>query len=202
MPRSSTARARLIDSASQVIHERSYATASIDELCAAAGVTKGSFYYFFPSKRDLALAAIDARWAHAQTAILEPAFAPDVEPLERIVRFFHCAAEHQRGPVLHGCPFGNLAIEVSTQDTIIRDTVRDVFDGYCRYFEAALHEAAASGAVRTSSVPDAARALLAYFQGALLLAKTHNDATLIDELADRALDLVGAQHDPRREESA
>jgi TetR/AcrR family transcriptional regulator, transcriptional repressor for nem operon len=196
MPRTSTARARLIDSASRLIHASTYAAASVDNVCADAGVRKGSFYYFFPTKRDLVLAAIDDRWERAQTTILEPAFAADVEPLERIVRFFHRAAEHQRGEVVLGCPFGNLAIEVSTQDEAIRDRVRVVLDGHRHYFEDALCEASASGSIPVGDIPQQAMALLAYFQGAMLLAKTHNDPRIIHNLADHALALVGAAARP------
>ena len=190
MPRVSTARSRLVASARRRIHASSYAAASVEDLCADAGVQKGSFYYFFPSKRDLALAAIDDQWANTQATILEPAFASDVEPLARIARFFHAVADHQRGRVVRGCPFGNLAAELGTQDRAIRDRIRRVFDGYQAYFEQALREAAAGGSLPEVDVPSAARALLAYFQGALLLAKTHNDARVIDTLADHALNLA------------
>ena len=46
------------------------------------------------------LAAIDDQWANTRAAILEPAFALDVEPLERIARFFRSVADHQRGDVV------------------------------------------------------------------------------------------------------
>ena len=190
MPRSSTARTRLVESAGARIHASSYATATVEDLCADAGVQKGSFYYFFPSKRDLALAAVDDQWASTRATILEPAFAPDVEPLERIARFFRSVADHQRDDVVLGCPFGNLAAELGTQDPVIRNRVRQVFAGYQAYFEHALREAAADGKLRETDVPGVAQALLAYFQGALLLAKTRNDATIIDSLADHAVKLV------------
>jgi len=195
MPRTSSARGRLIDSAGHLIYASSYAAVSVDDLCAAAGVRKGSFYYFFPSKRDLALAAIDERWARARATILEPAFAPDIPPFERIVRFFHRAAANQRGAVVRGCPFGNLALEVSTQDKVIRDRVRSVFDGYRGYFEAALREAVASGSIHDQDIRATAEAILACFQGAMLLAKTHNDPHIIDKLADRLRALLGATED-------
>jgi TetR/AcrR family transcriptional regulator, transcriptional repressor for nem operon len=195
MPRTSTARARLIDSASRLIHESTYAAASVDDVCADAGVRKGSFYYFFPTKRELALAAIDDRWKRAQANILEPAFIPDVEPLARIVRFFHRVAQHQRGGVVLGCPFGNLALEVSTQDEAIRDRVRAVFEGYCGYFEGALREAAADGSAASGNFHERATALLAYFQGAMLLAKTYNDPNLIHSLADHARALAGGRRE-------
>ena len=138
MPRSSTARARLVDSAAARIHASSYATATVEDLCADAGVQKGSFYYFFPSKRDLALAAVDDQWAFARATILEPAFAPDVEPLERVARFFRSVADRQRTDVVLGCPFGNLAAELGTQDQVIRNRVGEVFAGYQAYFERTL----------------------------------------------------------------
>src|SRR5260370_9516105 len=148
MPRSSTARARLVESAGARIHASSYASATVEDLCADAGVQKGSFYYFFPSKRDLALAAVDDQWAVTRATILEPAFAPDVEPLERIARFFRSVADHQRADVVLGCPFGNLAAELGTQDHVIRDRVRQVFAGYQAYFERARREASADGCTK------------------------------------------------------
>ena len=194
MPRTSTARARLVESAGRRIHASSYAAASVEDLCADAGVQKGSFYYFFPSKRDLALAAIDEQWQNTRATILEPAFAPDVEPLARIARFFHMVAQRQRARVVRGCPFGNLVAELGTQDKVIRARVCKVFDGYQAYFERALRDAATSGSLPDFDIASAARALVAYFQGALLLAKTHNDAKIIDGLADHALSLAVGAH--------
>jgi len=43
-------------------------------------------------------------------------------------------ADHQRADVVLGCPFGNLAAELGTQDPVIRDRVREVFGGYQAYF--------------------------------------------------------------------
>jgi len=67
-----------------------------------------------------------------------------------------------------------------------------VFAGYQAYFEQALREAVADDCtkLRETDVLGVAQALLAYFQGALLLAKTRNDATIIDALADHAVKLV------------
>jgi len=190
MPRTSSARERLIDSACQLVHTRSYAATSVEDLCLAAGVQKGSFYHFFTAKHELMLAAIDRQWATACAEILEPAFLPDVPPLQRFTRFFHLAADRQRGELVRGCPFGNLAAEVGTLEASIRARVDEVFDGYLGYFETALRDVADAGLLESADVKPAAAVVLASFQGALLLAKTCNDPNLILQVGDQVARLL------------
>jgi TetR/AcrR family transcriptional repressor of nem operon len=137
MGRTSNAKDRLIETAVGLIRARSYTAVSVDDLCRHAGVRKGSFYHFFPSKRDLALAAMDAWWNGTRTEVLEPAFQPDVPPLQRIERAFRRAVAQQsriqeRTGRFQGCPFGNLAQELSTQDEVVREKLSATFAGSCR----------------------------------------------------------------------
>ena len=62
MGRVSDAKERLMEAVSELIWTGSYGGTTIDHICEKAGVKKGSFYYFFDSKADLALAAIDVGW--------------------------------------------------------------------------------------------------------------------------------------------
>lgn len=52
-----SARARLLDAAVETIRTKGYSATTVDELCAAAGVTKGAFFHHFDTKEDLAVAA-------------------------------------------------------------------------------------------------------------------------------------------------
>jgi TetR/AcrR family transcriptional repressor of nem operon len=180
------ARERLITSAIELIQARSYGAVSVDDLCTHAGVHKGSFYHFFPSKRDLLLAALDLEWERATETILEPAFGPDVPPLERVARFFDLFSDPRltdpagTGCVL-GCPFGNLAAEMGAQDPVIRARVQEVFAGICGYLDGALREAVADGTLAAVDTAAAARGLLAYYEGSMVLAKAANDAALIEQ---------------------
>ena len=81
MGRTSDARERLIHSAIELVHARSYADVGVNELCEHAGVKKGSFYHFFPSKRDLIVAALDDVAGWYDRDIFGPAFAPYLPPL-------------------------------------------------------------------------------------------------------------------------
>jgi TetR/AcrR family transcriptional repressor of nem operon len=195
--RTSDTRERLLSSGMRLIHARSYNDVTVDDICADAVVNKGSFYYYFPSKRDLAVAGIEAQWERTRATLLEPAFAADAPPLERIVRLFRMAAavhqaRYDTGGRVLGCAFGNLALELSTQDPIVLAALQKVFTGYHAYFTSALAEAQATGRIEVANIDDTAQALLALLEGALLLAKAGNDAGLIARLAPQALALIGA----------
>ena len=195
MGRTSNARQRLIQSAMGLFHSRSYADVGVNELCQHAGVKKGSFYHFFPSKQDLTLAALDAMSDLFDRLIGEPAFAQDVPPLERVQRFFELIYQYQlssaqnTGTML-GCPFGNLAVELSTQDEPIRLKVMQIFEIITGRLEHALEDAVASGVLPETDTAAAAQAILAYLEGVELLAKTRNDPDFIRAMAAKAVQLA------------
>ncbi len=198
MPRTSDAKEKLLDSALDLIHARSYADVSVQELCEHAGVKKGSFYHFFPSKRDLTLAALDRQWEIAKRTVWEPAFSKHLSPLKRIEQCFdrlfelQCGVKERTGHV-HGCPFGNLALELSTQDGVIRRKVDRIFGEVAAYFERALRDAVAAGEIPDQDAGTTAQTLVAYMEGVILLAKTRNDLNLIKRLRGGMLQrLVGS----------
>lgn len=198
MGRTSDARERLISTAVGMIRARSYAAVSVDDLCRGAGVRKGSFYHFFPSKRDLALAALDAWWDATRDEVLEPALAGDEPPLQRVEHIFERvvgqqARHKERGGHMQGCPLGNLALELSAQDEVIRERLEAIFERFAHYFERALDDARTSGDLPADAdVAAGARSLLAYLYGAMLLGKTADDVGLMRDLVRRALWLVRA----------
>src|ERR1043165_5961926 len=62
--RSEETRARIVESAIKLFSSRGYNTASVDEICEAAGISKGAFYHHFESKQALFLALLDG-WLQA-----------------------------------------------------------------------------------------------------------------------------------------
>src|SRR5579862_9210660 len=111
MGRTSNAKERLLQVAFDLIWEQSYGAVSVDDICDRAKVKKGSFYYFFPSKSDLAVAAYEEHWQHKRP-IHDQTFSPQVPPLERIENYCRQIYENQKdrkekfGRVL-GCPFAS-----------------------------------------------------------------------------------------------
>ena len=189
-------RQRIIDSARELIYARSYSDVGVQQICDNAGVKKGSFYHFFPSKRDLTLAVLDQFQVFFRDTILNRAFAADIPPLERIARFFSSIYEFQKqtkaatGHIL-GCPFGNIGCEMSTQDEALRSRVDAIFRASERPFEQALQAAIDCGDLPPNiDTAATARAMFAYAEGIMMYAKTRNDPELIRDLGQRALQLA------------
>jgi len=188
-------RQRIINAAQALIYQRSYNEVGVQEICDHAKVQKGSFYHFFPSKSDLALAVLDKSQTYICDEIISKSFNDDIPPLARIERFFntlyefHRQAKENSGRVF-GCPFGNLGSEMSTQDEGIRNKVDSIFSASEKPFEKALTEAVARGDLQTVDTAAMAKAIFAYAEGIMLYAKTCNDPELIRELGKRALQLT------------
>lgn len=192
-------RERILHTARELFHARSYADVGIKEICDSAQVQKGSFYHFFPSKRELAMAVIDDMaedWAHG---FIAEAFDRDLPPLERLdymidaAYYWQKAAKDLEGR-MPGCLFGNLALEISTRDEVLRAKLNAVFAKASSQFEETLDEAIEQGLIAPLDSAATAQAMLAYLEGMILLAKTRNDPEVIRELgpAIKTLRIGGA----------
>lgn len=183
----SDTRERLVATARDLVHAASYADVSVDDVCRAAGVNKGSLYHFFPSKNALGVAVLERNW-ELMSGLLDDAFAAPVPPLERIDRFVTSftgmmVAMREHLGATPGCPLGNLAAEFSAQDGEMRGRVRHVMDAYTGHVVGAVTEAQIRGDVRTGLDPRvAARSVVALIQGFAVLAKTEDDPAVLGDL--------------------
>jgi TetR/AcrR family transcriptional repressor of nem operon len=177
MPRRSDARERIVATAARLFLERSYQAVGIDELCKSADVRKGSFYHFFPSKSELGKSVIDL---HAQAFAKQLAGSPAMTPAQKLhaipeaIGRIQTALEAQFGRAV-GCPFGNFAAELSTTDDELRAHLAGKLGAMERQLAEVCREAADAGVLRDGTDPDRlAHALLAQYQGIILLAKLND----------------------------
>ncbi len=205
MNRINDTKMRLVVVAGELMRERSYGAVGVDAICRQARVNKGSFYYFFPTKADLAVAVIEHTWEGIRANVLEPAFRPDVPPLDRLARFFRTSYERQRQNkarlgYVPGCLFGSLGCELSSQDEKIRRKIAEVMGRVQNSFATVLAAARDAGQIAGDNLPGKVRALVAYLEGMQLQAKINNDPEILRELIPHLFELIGAK--PSRTASA
>ena len=198
MPRVSDMKERLMEAAMDLMWQNSYGTASVDAICVRAGAKKGSFYYFFKSKSELAAAALEADW-NKKKAEMDSIFSPTVPPLERFDRYFDFVYERlievqKRCGAILGCPFVSVGSEVSTQDQIVRETIDRIMDRKLQFFVSAVRDAAAEGLIVAPDPEAKARALFACYQGTVAQARIQNDIELLRQFKQVARDVLGVKH--------
>jgi TetR/AcrR family transcriptional regulator, transcriptional repressor for nem operon len=198
MGRNSDARSKLLASAQALMEVRGYSAIGVAEICKAAGVLKGSFYYFFDSKEALALAVLDEQW-RGQRAAWAAALRGDEPPLTRLRGLVEVTenVQHtaqQRCGTISGCLFGNLTLELSNQAEAVRGRLQEIFEAQLDMVEEVIAEAHTRGDVRVGDTRGAARAVVAQLEGQIMFAKLHNSTQCLDSLWHNCLALLGA-HD-------
>lgn len=188
MNASTDTKQRIVSTAGQLIAARSYADVGVAEICKEAGVKKGSFYHFFPSKRDLTLAVLDATFVDFKESLLDKAFSPRLDPLQRIPLLASMVYDYQAAIATEtgfvpGCPFGNMAAEQATQDEDLRQKVQVLFNRFSKAIRQTLEQGVENNDLPANlDTAASADAMLAYAEGVMLLAKTRNDASVIRDL--------------------
>jgi TetR/AcrR family transcriptional repressor of nem operon len=196
MGRKSDAHDKLLSAGRELLARRGYAALGVAEIAAAAQVPKGSFYYFFESKQALALAVIDEHWVH-QEAQWRAVLGSDRPPLERLRELFEVTAAVQQESrddvgVVTGCLFGNLALELSTQDEAVRGRLQEIFDAQIDLVAEVLAVAQGDGTIHVPDVREAARSIVAQLEGLVMFAKLLNDPDQLQRMWSNSLSLLGA----------
>ncbi len=179
----------------ELIWTGSYGSTTIDQICQKAGVKKGSFYYFFDSKEDLAEAALDSYWQRRR-AELDSIFSPTIPPLDRLKKYcefgYRLQSENRakHGYVL-GCPLFALGAEVSTQELRLQKKLTQILDQKRKYLESAIRDAHAAGLIHAPDAAATARALFAYHQGLLTDARIENNLEIYREAIHGTFELLG-----------
>jgi TetR/AcrR family transcriptional regulator, transcriptional repressor for nem operon len=187
MGRTSDANERLMDAALALMWEESYGSVTIDDICRRANVKKGSFYYFFSSKSELAVQALERHWQQEKKPVMDTLFSPSTPPLDRIRAVCEYAYRGQleiqkkTGKVL-GCRLCCLGSEICTQDEAIRDKVRELFAREQRYWESAIRDSQAEGLIPPGETAERARCAIAFFGGLISQARLNNDVEILRDL--------------------
>jgi len=177
------ARTKLLNAAMGVVREKGYTATSVDELCEAAGVTKGAFFHHFKSKEDLAVAAANY-WSEVTGHLFASApYRKLAGPLDRVFGYLDFRAALVRGTVPEfTCLVGTMVQEAYSTNPAIRDACQRSIFGHAA--EVAKDIAAAKAARVPHAKWDPESVALhtqAVIQGAFILAKAKDDSEVATE---------------------
>jgi TetR/AcrR family transcriptional repressor of nem operon len=181
------ARSKLIDAAHLLVRRQGYNATSVDEICAAAGVSKGAFFHHFSSKEALAAAAAEGWTERADELIFTlPPWTRIEDPLERILGHIDFRGALMNGPAEDfTCFVGTMVQESFASSEVLRGACDDSLTAYSERFAADIEEA-----ITRYGIKDGVTAIsLAYhvqavLQGAFILAKAKADPGVARESAN------------------
>jgi len=198
-----TARTKLLDAAVDVIRAKGFSATSVDDLCIAAGVTKGAFFHHFDTKEALGVAAAH-HWSDTTGAMFAAAEYHDVAaPAERVLGYVDLRRSLiGDGAASHTCLVGTMSQEVFDTSPSIREACAESILGHAGTLEADI-DAALGDTARSNGVTAAGLAVhtQVVLQGAFVVSKAADDPSVVlDSLDHLRRYLVGVLDTDQSEE--
>ncbi len=184
VPQTLPTRDRLIEAAATLMRRQSYSTVSVDDICRAADVKKGTFYHHFPSKIELALATFDHIWAEGRAEFVACVNDTTRSPIDRLARFAEGIVECHRDTFrregkVYGCPLCNAGSEMGAQDEQIRQKMALIFEDAVALFADLVAEMPAHQNSTRPQCIETARAMMCFMMGVEYQAKVANNPEVI-----------------------
>ena len=186
-PKGARTRARIVEAAAALIHERGVAGTTLEDVKVAAEVSGSQMYHYFPDKNELVQAVIDYQ---AETIVTQQrhalAGANGVEAWRDMV-----ISEARRTEGKGGCPLGSLGGQLAESDPEARSLIAAGFDQWAAAISDGLRSRHADGKLPSDIDPeDLATTLLATLQGGLLLAQVQRSTRPFETAVDTLLALT------------
>ncbi len=197
-PERGDARTRLLEAARDLIRAKGYSATTVDDLCDAAGVTKGAFFHHFKSKQALGVAAAEY-WAETTSELFRnsPYHEPE-DPLERVLAYVDFRRSIIEGDLAEfTCLVGTMVQEAYGAYPAIREACAASIFGHAASLEPDIKAAVkARGITPDWTAASLARHTQAVLQGAFILAKATGDRKVARESVDhlrRYIELLFSQ---------
>lgn len=193
------AKLKLLEAALSVIRTKGYSATTVDELCAAAGVTKGAFFYHFKSKEDLGVAAAD-HWSETTAAMFAAApYHGFADPLDRVLAYVAFRKTLLQGDVPDfTCLVGTMVQEIYETNPAIRDACDRSISSHAATLEADIEAAMRERGMQPDWTPKSlALHTQAVLQGAFILAKAKGGAAIAADSIDHLIRYVELLFSPQ-----
>jgi TetR/AcrR family transcriptional repressor of nem operon len=184
----------IIEATAELIRTNGYENTRLSDILEATGTGKGQFYYYFTSKKELGLAALDYTFGSFYRDMLRGILCSSKDPetkfdemLKWIISF------HRDKQAKCGCFFGNLALEMSEHDEAFREKLNDIFTVWKENLGMVFEEMfKPEGPSETEEVQNLAQSVVAMIEGGILLMKNKQDITVLRDVTGWIRYLVAA----------
>jgi TetR/AcrR family transcriptional regulator, transcriptional repressor for nem operon len=194
---------KLLDATLKVVRTRGYSATRIEDVCAEAGLTKGSFFHHFKSKEDLALAAA-AHWETVSMQTFASArYRSAADPLHRLIAYVEFRKAILTGDLPDFTCFDGTIIQEAyrTHPEVSAACARNIA-GHAKMLEADIRAAMHDRGIRGTWTADSlAQHILTVIHGGFILAKARGSADVASESLDhlrRYIELLFGEEGPHR----
>ncbi len=170
----------LLDAAHNLMLEKGYVATSVDEICKAAKVTKGSFFHYFKSKEELGKELVVRYSQMNADRMKEATLAAGSDPLDKAYALIDTVVKFSESPDAKGCLVGTFSQELSETHPEIRSLCAQSFERTAEMFKDNLARAKAKYTPKSSfEVSSLADSFVALVQGSMLMIKAQQDRSIM-----------------------
>ena len=177
---SGSSRERFLDAAVSVIRSRGLHATTVDDLCSAAGLSKGAFFHHFASKEELAIAAAEHWSVTTSRRFADAGYHEHADPADRVLGYLDFRASLIGAEIgSYTCLVGTMVQEAYATHPAIRDACAASIVGHAETLEADIAAALLGADPHTNDVATRAASLArhtqAVLQGAFVVSKALDD---------------------------
>ena len=183
---------KLIAAGAELFLIHSYQGTGINEVLSACGVPKGSFYNYFPSKEDFALAVVDYHMEKSRDFVLDNLCNETLPPIARLAAYLDAISQ---GMVdcnfAIGCAFGTMASEMSGLSPKLRLALSRAFQTQVDHLANCIRLGQEQGEIRDDLDPaKTAGFIMSALQGAQIIAKTFLNAKPLRDVRHMVVEVL------------
>lgn len=171
-------RLKLIAAATNIMLTQGVAAVRVESVCQMAGLSKGAYFHYFADKKALEAAVLQAWVERGMSLFRDGPFVSAAAPRDRLHGYIDLIGMAVEQMPVAGCMVGILTQDAAGSNAELRLGCRAAFDRWARELGKLLAAAAPKGFAKRQ-IAELAAHFIVIFEGALILARAHNDPTQV-----------------------